>query len=158
MPRKRKSTRNTRPAPLAFTPVKLRARRDGWSVELQCAFLAELHLKGSVAAAARAVGKSRASAYKLRGRDGAQEFAQSWDRILQRACGDRAAPPPRAEKVRWRKLTLSDLRWRAGIGRLRPVIYRGKMRRIAQKPNHSALIHLVRRYDAAARRIERGRW
>ncbi|GAB5348881.1 hypothetical protein [Alteriqipengyuania sp. 357] len=51
-----------------FRPVPLRARRDGWSPWRQCAFLAQLYFTGSVAAAARRVGMSRASAYRLRER------------------------------------------------------------------------------------------
>ena len=48
-----------------FRPVPLRSRRDGWSAERQCAFLTQLYLTGSVTAAARAVGMSRASLAKL---------------------------------------------------------------------------------------------
>ena len=35
-----------------FRPVPLRARDDGWSEVCQCAFLVQLYLTGSVAAAA----------------------------------------------------------------------------------------------------------
>ena len=57
-----------------FRPVPLRSRRDGWSAERQCAFLAQLYLTRSVTSAARAVGMSRASAYRLREREEAESF------------------------------------------------------------------------------------
>lgn len=59
--------------PLFFSPVPLRTRRDGWSVERQCGFLAQPYATGSVALAARAVGMSRNAAYRLRTREGAAE-------------------------------------------------------------------------------------
>ena len=65
-----------------FRPVPLRARHDGWSVARQCAFLVQLYLTGSVATAARSVGMSRASAYRLRARPEARSFAHAWDRVL----------------------------------------------------------------------------
>ena len=44
---------------IPFTPVPVRARHDGWSVERQIAFIEKLADCGSVAAAARHVGMSR---------------------------------------------------------------------------------------------------
>jgi hypothetical protein len=41
-----------------------------------------LEAMGSIGAAAKAVGMSRRSAYKLRDRDGADGFAHAWDRAL----------------------------------------------------------------------------
>lgn len=58
-----------------FRPVPVRSRRDGWSEVRQCAFLVQLYLTGSATAAAKAVGMSRASAYRLRERTGAESFA-----------------------------------------------------------------------------------
>ena len=68
--------------PPFFHPVLLRPREDGWSVVRQCEFLAQLYLTGSVAAAARKVGMSRASAYRLRKRAGAEGFAHACDAVL----------------------------------------------------------------------------
>lgn len=75
--------------PLAFDPVPVRARHDGWTPERQRRFIQLLAHTGVVAAAARAVGKSANAAYQLRERDGAASFAAAWD-IAQRMAGDRA--------------------------------------------------------------------
>ncbi|MBC7985111.1 MAG: hypothetical protein H7X93_00340, partial [Sphingomonadaceae bacterium] len=54
-----------------FIPVPLaRARYDGWLPARQRMFIAALSATGTVDAAARAVGMSRMSAYKLRRRPG----------------------------------------------------------------------------------------
>jgi hypothetical protein len=42
-----------------------------------------LEVMGSVGSAAKAVGMSRAAAYKLREREGAEGFAHSWDLAMQ---------------------------------------------------------------------------
>lgn len=57
--------------PPFFHPVPVRARADGWTETRQCGFLAQLYLTGAVGAAARSVGMTRASAYRLRARPGA---------------------------------------------------------------------------------------
>lgn len=68
---------------LAFTPVPLtRSRSDGWQPLRQEQFILALEAMGSVGQAAHAVGMSRASAYKLRERTGAQSFAKAWDLAL----------------------------------------------------------------------------
>lgn len=68
---------------LTFTPVPVRPRRDGWSPECQRAFILRLALCGSASAAARAVGKTRRSAYRLREHEGAESFALAWDKAAQ---------------------------------------------------------------------------
>ncbi len=65
--------------PVDFTPVPLRARRDGWTPERQRAFIAALARCGSVSAAARQVGKAVRGAYRLLDRPGAGSFAEAWD-------------------------------------------------------------------------------
>ncbi len=151
-------TQLRRSPPPAFTPVRLRVRTDGWSPEAQCVFLAALYVTGSAASAAKAAGKSRAAAYALKKRDGAESFRAAWDHILagpaeQIAPVAPGAPPIRSRKVAdWRKLTLRDLYWRHKIGLWRPVVYRGKMRGIARKPDNSALLRLLRRLDSVAAR------
>ena len=65
---------------LAFTPVPVKARSDGWTVERQRGFIARLALGGCVWVPARGVGMTRKSAYRLRERPGAESFAASWDR------------------------------------------------------------------------------
>ncbi|HYG28727.1 MAG TPA: hypothetical protein VD887_00775 [Allosphingosinicella sp.] len=67
---------------LAFAPVPVRARHDGWTVERQKGFILRLALGGHVTLAARAVGKTRKSAYRLRERPDAASFAASWDKAV----------------------------------------------------------------------------
>lgn len=66
-----------------FTPVPLqRVRHDGWTPQRQLAFIKALCVTGSVEAAARMVRISRKSAYALRLRPGAEEFAWAWDTAI----------------------------------------------------------------------------
>ncbi|MFN3387302.1 MAG: hypothetical protein ACK40O_00085 [Allosphingosinicella sp.] len=65
---------------LAFVPVPVRGRSDGWTVARQQGFIARLALGGCVSAAARGVGMTRRSAYRLRERPDAGSFAAAWDR------------------------------------------------------------------------------
>jgi hypothetical protein len=57
-------------------------RRDGWTVKRQAVFLQILSRTRSVSKAARAVGMSRESAYRLRARDPNGLFAVSWARVF----------------------------------------------------------------------------
>lgn len=144
----RKTTQTARRSPPpAFTPVRLRRRKDGWSPGAQCAFLAALYLTGSVARAAKAVGRSRETAYRLRRKPGAESFAAAWDRILA-GPAEPGAPPRRTRLVAdWRKVTLEQLEWRVRVGMLRPLVYRGRLTGIARKPDNSALLRLLARMD-----------
>ncbi len=54
-------------------------RHDGWTPARQAAFLRELAATHNVAAAARAVGMSRQSAYKLRARLHGTPFDKGWE-------------------------------------------------------------------------------
>jgi len=76
--------------PMFFTPVATAYRgANGWSAEVQRAFVAALARCGVVAAAARSVGRSPSSAYQLRRRPGAEGFARAWDAAVTNA-GNRA--------------------------------------------------------------------
>ena len=67
-----------------FTPVPVeRVRADGWSALKQRRFILALDAMGSVGPAARSVGMSRSSAYRLRERAGAESFAAVWDRAIE---------------------------------------------------------------------------
>lgn len=134
--------------PPFFHPVPLRTRRDGWTVARQCGFLALLYVTGSVATAARGVGMSRASAYRLRGREGAEEFAWAWDHVLTSPGSGRRA----RFRPDWRKVTQIALLRRLEDGLVQPVLYRGAMKGIRRKPDDSALFRLLRRGDAVERR------
>jgi hypothetical protein len=63
------------PADLAFAPVPLRYRRDGWTPERQRAYVAALAATGHAGKAARAVGMTEQSAARLRRRPEAAAFA-----------------------------------------------------------------------------------
>jgi hypothetical protein len=67
---------------LAFAPVPVRRRSDGWTAERQRGFIVRLALGGCVARAARGVGMTKVSAYRLRERPGAESFAAAWERAL----------------------------------------------------------------------------
>ncbi|MEM1052912.1 MAG: hypothetical protein AAGI28_12550, partial [Pseudomonadota bacterium] len=144
-PKSRRKPCSTRSRPPAFTPVKLRGRKDGWSPEVQCAFLAALYKTGSVTAAATLVGRSRASAYKLRERRGAESFARSWDQVLSGPSKDGSRPTRRRPVADWRKLTREDLDWRSDQGFWKPILYHGKMCGIAREPDNTALLRLMSR-------------
>jgi hypothetical protein len=71
---------------LDFTPVpRQRRRRDGWSEERQKAFIVALAVCGTVSKAARAVGSTARSAYRLLDSPGADSFAAAWDAPSTRA-------------------------------------------------------------------------
>ncbi|HEX8513943.1 MAG TPA: hypothetical protein VF688_12665 [Allosphingosinicella sp.] len=95
---------------LAFVPVPVKPRRDGWTPERQLAFILRLALIGGVAAAAKAVGMSRESAYRLREHPGAGSFAAAWDKA--QAWGRGRAADVGTE--------------RAILGEKREVYYRGR--------------------------------
>lgn len=66
-----------------FAPVpQQRRRRHGWDTDRQRAFIGMLARTPSVGRAARAVGMSARSAYKLLDRPGADQFARAWDQAL----------------------------------------------------------------------------
>jgi hypothetical protein len=67
------------PEPLVpFTPVPLRRRHDGWTVEKQYAFIEALAETGIVEHACRRVGMSRTSADELRRRPDGVHFRRAW--------------------------------------------------------------------------------
>ena len=65
-----------------FTPVPVRARRDGWTPARQAAFIAALRGCRCVVKAARGVGLSAESAYRLARRPGAESFRRAWNDAL----------------------------------------------------------------------------
>jgi hypothetical protein len=98
--------------PIDFTPVpRLRKRRNGWTPETQRAFIDALSRCGCVARAARAVGKTPRSAYRLLESEGAESFADAWDQAIARG----------VEALRWNALD------RAMNGAWVPVVRRGKI-------------------------------
>jgi hypothetical protein len=116
----------------AFYPVPLRATRTGWTLERQADFLGHLAETGSVSAACARVGMSRNSAYKLRKKPAAESFAAAWDAALG---------------LPVRKVTIDDLHFLAHHGLVKPFFRGGKYIRSQRKPDNSALLRLLARYD-----------
>lgn len=86
------------PPVIAFTPVPVRRRADGWSPDLQLRFILALSRGLTPGEAARSVGKSRQNAYALRKRPGAESFAAAWDSVVawvRRVRAEGRAPVPR---------------------------------------------------------------
>jgi hypothetical protein len=111
---------------LDFTPVPLRGRQDGWIPDRQRGFLLALRHLRSVCAAARFVGLSRETAYRLRRRPEAASFAAAWDKAL-------ALPPAGAAE----RGTVLD-------GRLVPVLRGGREIACRRKYDNRALAALLR--------------
>lgn len=68
-----------------WVPVLRRKRADGWTTEKQRLFIETLADTGSVAQAARSVGMSEQSCYRLRRQPGAEGFAAAWDAAIDAA-------------------------------------------------------------------------
>ena len=68
--------------PIAFEPVPVRARHDGWTVERQYAFIQALAETGCVDEACGRVGMSDTSAYELRMRPEGVQFRRAWEAAL----------------------------------------------------------------------------
>jgi hypothetical protein len=75
------------PADYRWVPVRRRPRLDGWTEEKQRRFIETLADTGLVGAAARAVGMSRESAYRLRRAAHGAAFARAWDAARHHAAG-----------------------------------------------------------------------
>jgi len=87
-PKKRTAARASAQEPsniVEILPPAEDERHDGWTVERQAAFLRALATTHNVAAAARSVGMSRQSAYRLRARLRGQPFDMAWDAAFQSA-------------------------------------------------------------------------
>ncbi|TGX53603.1 hypothetical protein E5A73_12325 [Sphingomonas gei] len=75
------------PADYRWVPVRRIPRTDGWTEEKQRRFIETLADTGLVNLAARAVGMSRESAYRLRRSAHGAAFARAWDAARQHAGG-----------------------------------------------------------------------
>jgi len=134
-------------AVILFDPVpQQRRRRVGWDEGRQRAFVGMLARIPSVGHAARAVGMSARSAYKLLDRTGAQSFARAWDQALAEGM------------ARLRGASLA--RCLEG-GDFVPVYRRGKLVRIEHRRNDKLAIALLsgqHRDVDAYRRGAQTRW
>ncbi|MEP6785060.1 MAG: hypothetical protein ABI898_04880 [Sphingomonadales bacterium] len=128
------------PAPplhIPFDPVPVAARHDGWTPDKQRGFIDALALCGCVSAAARHVGMTPRSAWRLRERADATGFAAAWDKALTEG----------------RRRTLEIAIPRAIYGERIPVFYGG--RQIGEKvryDNRLAIAVLNRHAAELARR------
>ena len=75
------------PADYRWVPVRRRPRYDGWTEEKQRRFIEVLAHTGLVGLAAKAVGMSRESAYRLRSSPHGAAFARAWDAARLHAAG-----------------------------------------------------------------------
>ena len=126
-----------------FTPVPLRYRKDGWTPMRQSDFLGRLCETWCVTAAARHVGMTRESAYRLREKDGAESFAAAWDAILRQR--EQLAPRKSTHELLWH---------RAFYGTLKPVMRDGKHVATVISPDNDAVLRLYRQ-EMQRRRAER---
>jgi hypothetical protein len=114
--------------PIDFTPVpRLRRRRNGWTEPTQRAFIAALEQCGCVARAARSVGMTPRTAYRLLEAEGADSFAEAWDQAIARG----------VERLR------ADAMDRALHGAWVPVVRRGKVVRMEKRINDRLAIALL---------------
>lgn len=139
--KQRLDSRSTRRSVPAFAPVPLRYRSDGWTPGRQADFLGHLAETRSVAAAARHVGMTRESAYRLRTKDGAASFAAAWDAIL-------------VQGRRPRRSTASLELHRAFYGTLKPIMRGGRHVATLHSSSAEPVLKLYRQ-EMIARRLGR---
>ncbi len=138
---------------LAFHPVPVRTRADGWIPVRQAEFIGMLAETGSVAAAARFVGMARETAYRLRRMPGAEEFARAWDVALVIAGVRQPGQAPRTPRSR--KVTHAPT-WRMIVdGRWQPVLRRGKYAGSVQKADNSAVLGYLAQLDRSFRAMQK---
>ena len=113
---------------IPFTPVpRRRARRSGWTDDRQRRFIAALARCGSVSAAAKHVGMTARTAYKLLDCPGAESFAAAWDAAID---------------VGFARVEIDALD-RALHGSFVPIYRRGKLSRVEHRRNDRLAIALL---------------
>src|SRR4051812_39583360 len=134
---------------LAFEPVDLEHRKDGWTPARQRDFIEELADCGIVREAAARVGLSEQSARRLRRRDDAAAFNIAWEAALQLG----------ADRLR------SAAYERAIEGVVRPHFYHGEKVGEERVYDNRLLLALLARTEAAVERFDArramsdwGRW
>jgi hypothetical protein len=137
----------------AFHPVPVRARADGWTPLKQAEFIGMLAETGSVQAAAAFVGMARETAYRLRRKPGAAEFAQAWDLALVIAGVRRPDEVPRTRRPR--KVTHAPT-WRMIVdGQWQPVMRYGKYAGSVRKADNSAVLGYLAQLDRSFRAMQK---
>ena len=128
---------------LRFSPVPVKSRRDGWTAQLQLRFIVALARGAGVDEAARAVGRSRQSAYELRRRGGAEAFGRAWEAAVDFAREARAAGASRGFASS------------SGVEILLvPRYYRGRLIGFVQREDLSGVMARLGRLDRIAARLE----
>lgn len=125
---------------LAFEPVRVRARRDGWTPRRQHFFILALARGYGPGKAAALVGMTRKTAYELRSKPGARGFADAWDSAVARH---------KARKMAARRPSLSE---RARHGTWHPRLYQGRLIGWEHRPDNARAMGLLKRLD---RQIEK---
>ena len=133
---------NAVPAFLKFDPVPVRAQHNGWNAGRQRRFISALARGFNPGEAARALGKTRQSAYDLRKRPGAESFAAAWDEALAFAGQVQAAGTAPGAGL-------------AGIETLLvPRYYRGRLIGFVQREDVQGAMRLLGRLDQLAERLD----
>ena len=133
----------------AFHPVPVRTRADGWTPVRQAEFIGMLAETGSVSAAAAFVGMARETAYRLRRKPEAAEFARAWDAALVVAGVRRPGEAPLERRSR--KVTHAPT-WRTIVdGQWQPVMRHGKYAGSVRKADNSALLGYLAQLDRSFR-------
>jgi hypothetical protein len=128
---------------LLFAPAPGRKRHDGWDPRTQFRFVLALARGAGVGEAARGVGRSRQTAYRLRERAGAESFAAAWDAAAAFASQARCA-------AETRPLVSSSFETL-----LVPRYYRGRLIGYIQREDVSGAMARLARLDRLADTIER---
>lgn len=131
----------------AFTPVPVRARRDGWTPVRQAEFIGWLAETRCVKTAAARVGMRRETAYRLRSKRGAGEFCAAWDAVM----GVPGAPGSHGRRP---KVSLDGLFQRIRYGLYRPVMRGGRYVGTIHKPDNAALRGALGHFDRVAGKAE----
>ena len=130
---------------LAFHPVPVGARRDGWTPARQAAFVGLLAQHRSVEAACRALSMGKESAYRLRKRPGAAGFAAAWDAALGK--------PHLPVDLSSAKSTGLAAAYRNRMGLLQVVMERGRYVGSHWKDDCNALLQYLAQLDRASARL-----
>ncbi len=128
-----------------FHAVPGRARADGWTPLKQAEFIGLLAQTGSVAEAARELGMTRETAYRLRRRKWSESFVAAWDAALGRT-------PPESHAGAFRKVTPAELAWRVESGKWQVILREGRYCGVWRKEDDTALCALVRATGLTSRR------
>ncbi len=126
---------------LHFTPVPVRARRDGWTPKKQYFFILGLARGFTPGKAAGILGMTRKTAYELRGMPGGEGFAAAWRAAVARA---------RERRIAARGPSLAE---RALHGEWVPRLYRGRLVGWTHRPANMRAIGLLKRLDKAVEKI-----